>query len=105
MLAQSLYDPAGLPASYQSDIPDPSATLLLLELQRAWPHLRPTTKARVLDLGYTPDGGAQSRPTLSGQEMVAESEHFRAHYTLTGADAIAATDSDNNDRPDYVDAR
>ncbi|MCL4302481.1 MAG: hypothetical protein KJ077_42725 [Anaerolineae bacterium] len=46
----------------------------------------------------------QARPALSGPVQTYPTEHFLIHYTLQGEDAIARTDDDGNDRPDFVEA-
>src|SRR5258706_11998322 len=55
---------------------------------------------------YAGSGPAQTRPTLSGSELVRLSADgvFKIHYTFSGADAIAAADvSPANGVPDFVD--
>ncbi|GIK41547.1 MAG: hypothetical protein BroJett011_53800 [Chloroflexota bacterium] len=46
----------------------------------------------------------QARPALSGPVKTHASEHFLIHYTLQGEDAVARTDDDGNDLPDFVEA-
>lgn len=42
------------------------------------------------------------RPSLSGDPQTLDTEYFRIHYTLSGADRVPATDSNKNGHPDYV---
>ena len=68
----------------------------------------PSTRLSGTDLptlDFGPPGESPSspnRPALSGPRVTLDTEHFRIHYTLEGADAVPNTDSDGNGHPDYV---
>ncbi|MBI3158978.1 MAG: hypothetical protein HYZ26_05195 [Chloroflexi bacterium] len=66
------------------------------------PRLSPLAE---LDLEFGPPGPSprdEDRPALSGRPQSLDSEHFRIHYTTSGADAVSGKDGDQNGHPDYV---
>ena len=106
----SLDEEANAPAAAESTptaeavekSPDPSPT--------AEPTSEPLQKPRLdssalpaLSFGPVgPSPAAAGRVQLSGSPQSLDTEHFRIHYTLSGADAVSDADSDGNGHPDYV---
>ncbi|NME67642.1 T9SS type A sorting domain-containing protein [Flammeovirga aprica] len=69
-------------------------TPLFLEAHRNWGRLNAKAQA-----AFTASSG---RHTYDSPKVY-ESQYFTLHYTLTGDDAIDATDQDGNNIPDYID--
>lgn len=81
---------------------EPVAVAPLEDLPPDLPRLSP---AKDPPLEFGPPGESQadeSRPTLSGPAQTLDTEHFRIHYTLRGADAVPAEDANDNQHPDFV---
>ncbi len=83
----------------------PPAPVTAAPLEAPPPELPRLSPAEDPPLEFGPPGASpddEDRPTLSGPAQTLDTEHFRIHYTLQGADAVPAEDANNNQHPDYV---
>ena len=111
--AYTLFAPERLPASYQSDTPAKSGTMVFVEIDRSWDDLRPETRDALAKLagGYARrDSAADGPATLEWPTLVDEqthtTTHYVIHYTVAGTDTVHEPDVDDapaNGVPDYVD--
>jgi len=81
---------------------DPSPTLEPTQAPLQLPRLDSSSLPE-LDFGPVgPSPNTSGRVNLSGDPQSLDTEHFRIHYTLTGADAVDSADSNGNGHPEFV---
>lgn len=104
----ALFAPERLPRPFALGQRGKCGTPVLVEAEARWPTLpgwvRDALAQWPVAAGARRLTPADTRPSLSGPEQTLTTAHFVLHYTLSGADAVDATDANANGVPDYVDS-
>jgi len=104
----ALFAPERLPCPFALGQRGKCGTPVLTEAEARWATLPDWARAALAQwpvaAGYRGLTRADTRPSLSGPEQTLATAHFVLHYTLSGTDAVDATDADANGVPDYVDS-
>lgn len=105
--AYTVFAPDRVPVSYRTDTPAKSGTLILVEIDRSWGGLRPSTREKLSEFVSAParagEAVSQTRPAYDN-ELVYTTTNFIIHYTLSGTHKVSDIDVDPaNGVPDYVD--